>query len=113
MIMGKFNSLISVLRDGKDKSLHAYEIESSLNMDVGHTQEPTREVIREAIVDQKIPVGSTPQVGYFLINTEAELDEVVKNLEKRIEGLKKRIDGLRDGWQRRVNSRADGGNWPK
>lgn len=111
--MDKINALISVLGDGKANSKHASELESSLDMDVGHTQEPTRDLIREAIVNHEMPIGSTPQAGYFLINTEAELDEAVNNLQQRIEGLNKRINGLRRGWQCRENSRASGGNWPK
>ena len=111
--MDRINALISVLGDGKANSKHAYELESNLDMDVGHTQEPTRTLIREAIVNNDMPIGSTPQAGYFLINTEAELDEAVNNLQQRIEGLKNRIDGLLRGWQRRKSSRASGANWPK
>jgi hypothetical protein len=82
-------------------------------MDVGHTQEPTRDLIRDAIVNHGIPMGSAPQDGYFLIDTEEELNEAVTNLHQRIEGLQNRINGLRHGWQRRQQSRASGANWPK
>jgi hypothetical protein len=111
--MATIDDLISVLADGKGNSQHAYELENVLNMDAGHTQEPTRDLIRDAIVDHEIPIGSTPQDGYFLIDTEEELNEVVSNLQQRIEGLQNRINGLRRGWHRRQDSRANGGNWPK
>lgn len=84
--MDKINTLISVLDDGKANSKHAPELESSLDMDAGHTQEPTRDLIREAIVNYEMPIGSTTH-GYFIINIEAELREAVNNLEQRIEGL--------------------------
>ena len=113
MIMDKFDALVFLLRGGKTNARHAYDIESSLGIEIGHTQEPTRELIREAIVVRKYPIGSTPQDGYFLIDTKEEFDEAVNNLMQRILGLERRIEGLRDGWQRRLNSRALGGNWPK
>jgi hypothetical protein len=75
--MATINDLIIVLGDGKGNSQHAYQLESTLNMDIDHTQEPTRDLIRDAIVDHEIPIGSTPQDGYFLINTEEELNEAI------------------------------------
>jgi len=111
--MPTIDDLISILGDGKGNSQYAYELENTLHMDVGHTQEPTRDLIRDAIVNHEIPVGSTPQDGYFLIDTEEELNETISSLQQRIEGLQNRINGLRRGWQRRQDSRSGGGNWPK
>lgn len=111
--MSKLDDLILVLGDGKANSQHASDLENELDMDIGHTQEPTRDLIRYAIVNHQIPIGSTPQTGYFLINTKEELDEAANNLEQRIIGLQDRIEGLRRGWQRRQQSRSNGGNWPK
>jgi hypothetical protein len=81
-------------------------------MDAGHTQEPTRDLIRDAIVIYEMSIGSSRD-GYFLIHTEDELDATVNNLKQRIKGLRDRINGLRDGWLRRQQSRENGGNWPK
>ena len=111
--MATIDDLISILGDGKGHSKYAYELENTLHMDAGHTQEPTRDLIRDAIVNHEIPVGSTPQDGYFLIDNEEELDETINSLQQRIEGLQNRINGLRRGWQRRQDSRLGGGNWPK
>src|SRR4030042_4323166 len=111
--MSKIDDLISVLEDGKANSKHAPQLEHSLGMDIGHTQEPTRDLIRDAIVSRDYPIGSLPRSGYFLIDTEDELNEVVSNLQGRIDGLQRRIDALRRGWQRRQDSRVSGGNWPK
>jgi hypothetical protein len=111
--MPTIDDLISILGDGKGNSQYAYELENTLHLDAGHTQEPTRDLIRGAIVNHEIPIGSTPQDGYFLIDTEEELNETISSLQQRIEGLQNRINGLRRGWQRRQDSRSGGGNWPK
>ena len=111
--MGTIHDLISVLGDGKVNSQHSDDLENTLDMDAGHTQEPTRDLIRDAMVNHEMPIGSTPQDGYFLIDTEEELDEAVNNLQQRIVGLQNRINGLRCGWQRRQESRSSGGHWPK
>jgi len=112
-IMATIDDLIFVLGDGKAAAQHAPGLQDTLHMDAGHTQEPTRDLIRDAIVNHGIPIGSTTQDGYFLIDTQEELDETTTTLEQRIDGLRNRIDGLRRGWQRRRESRASGGNWPK
>jgi hypothetical protein len=111
--MSKVDDLILALGDGKANSKHASDLEKNLDMDEGHTQEPTRDLIRDAIMNYRIPIGSTPRDGYFLINTEEELKEVVDNLKQRIRGIDDRIEGLRDGWRRRQKSRTKGGNWPR
>jgi hypothetical protein len=113
IVMSKIDDLISALADGKANSKHAPQLEESLDMDIGHTQEPTRDLIRDAIVSRDYPIGSLPRSGYFLIDTEEELNEVLGNLHGRIDGLQRRIDALSRGWQRRQDSRASGGNWPK
>ena len=81
-------------------------------MQSGNTQEPTRTLIKEAIVDHDIPIGSDNS-GYWLIDSQAELDRVVDLLEGRIRGFQARVDGIKRGWTRRQQSRAGGGNWPK
>ena len=93
--MSKIDDLISVLEDGKSNSKHAPQLEESLDMDIGHTQEPTRDLIRDAIVSRDYPIGSLPRSGYFLIDTKKELDEAVGNLQRRIDGMQRRIDALR------------------
>lgn len=98
------NNLIRVLGDGKDNSQNASKVESVLEMEVGNTQEPTRDLIRWAIVDKNIPIGSTTN-GYFLIDNDLELQEVIESLESRIDGLRKRIEGLKKGWHKREKSR--------
>ena len=110
--MANINELIDVLGDGLRNAQKASQLEGELKMDIGHTQEPTRDLIRSAIVEHDIPIGSTRN-GYFLIDDEAELSQVIGGLQRRIDGLQNRKDGLSNGWQRRQESRENGGNWPK
>jgi len=111
--MAEVQELINALDDGKDNAIHASDLESTLGMDVGHTQEPTIGLIRKAIINDELPIGSIPDVGYFLIHTEQEYQEAITNLEARAQGLKRRIEAVTRGWERRKASRAAGENWPK
>jgi hypothetical protein len=110
--MSRKDDLIAELEDGAQSAKNADVIENNLGMDVGRTNEPTRQLITDCILNDKYPIGSANN-GYFLIDSEAELDDVVDSLEGRIQGLRNRIDALREGWRKRVRSRADGNNWPK
>lgn len=103
--MSGINDLIDALNDGMKNAQKASELERVLEMDVGHTQESTRDLIRSAIVNDNIPIGSNRN-GYFLIDNEPEFSDVIK-------GLQRRIDGLQNGWQKRHESRETGKNWPK
>jgi hypothetical protein len=110
--MSTVKQLVAVLGDGRGSAASAASVEHSLGMPTGHTPEPTRALIKEAIVGQDIPVGSDSS-GYWLIDSQAELDRVVDLLQHRIDGLQARIDGLKRGWTRRDASRKAGGNWPR
>ena len=111
--MADIYDLLAELGDGAANARHASDLEDALELEEGHTQEPTRDMIREAIISEEIPIGSTPAQGYFLINSDAELEQVVEGLQARVDGLQRRIEALRRGWRRRKISRKDGGNWPK
>ncbi|GEM_PF-5144259 len=110
--MATIQDLIQQLDDGSQNYQNADDIGASLGLDAGRTAEPTRELIREAILDESIPIGSNTN-GYFLIDSEDELKSVLQSLKSRIEGLQERIDSLEEGWQRRQESRNEGENWPK
>jgi len=111
--MADIQDIIDALGDGKDNAIHASGLESTLGMDVGHTQEPTRDLIRKALINNELPIGSIPNSGYFLIHNEQEYKEVIANLEDRMQGLRRRIEAITRGWEQRKASRAAGRNWPK
>tara|TARA_B100000614_G_C14185462_1_gene343213 strand:+ start:205 stop:537 length:333 start_codon:yes stop_codon:yes gene_type:complete len=110
--MATTDELIVALGDGSRNAKTALKLQQELNMDAGHTQEPTRDLIRSAIIEQNIPIGSTSN-GYFLINDESEMDRVIGGLKSRILGLQNRIECLKKGWRDRQLSRQKNGNWPK
>ena len=105
--------LISVLKDGIKNSLTSTKIQELIGTLPSRTEEPTRDLIRECIMEDKYPIGSYNK-GYFLINTQEELDKVIKSLENRIDGIEKRIKCLKNGWERREEERENlKKNWPK
>lgn len=106
------NDMVDALGEGKTNALTGTELEESLGMPVGNTNEPTRGLTAECILNEEIPIGSNGH-GYFIIDSAQELDEVVASLQSRIDGIERRIEALRRGWARRESSRASGGNWPK
>jgi hypothetical protein len=95
----------------RQNPIQAGEIETLMNMDTGHTNEPTRFFIKDAIIDNELPIGSNNQ-GYFLINSDDDLEAATKSLASRIEALESRIDALQEGWRRRQQSLENGWNWP-
>ena len=105
--------LLGVLNDGKSSAIHADGIVSSLNMSYDRSNLEIRKLITECVVDDNWPIGSIPVSGYFLIDSQNELDEVVASLQSRIYEIQKRIDALTTGYSLRLNSRTAGGNWPK
>jgi hypothetical protein len=110
--MSRKEDLIAELEDGAQNAKNADILEADLGMDSGRTNEPTRQLITECILNDKYPIGSGNK-GFFLINSENELNDVVGSLEGRIHGIRNRINALREGWQKRARSRDNGGNWPK
>lgn len=110
--MISINDLIQTLNDGSENAMRASDLEQDLQMEYGNTQEPTRDLIRSAIVNHNMPIGSSRN-GFFLIDSEDELNQVTEGLQRRINGIQNRIDGLRNGWNRRQSSREQNQNWPK
>ena len=110
--MSSIDFLIDALNDGFENSKSAIQLEQELRLEVGRTQEPTRNLIRSAIINHDIPIGSR-RSGYYLIDDEAELNEAISGLQRRIDGLQNRINSLKSGWRQRQESRENGGNWPK
>jgi hypothetical protein len=111
--MANVQNLIDALEDGEGNALHASELQRVLQMEIGNTQEPTRDLIRKAVIENDFPIGSTPNSGYFLIDNEQEYQKTIDNLKARSQGLQRRISAITRGWERRIESRQVGGTWPK
>lgn len=54
----------------------------------------TREIIRELVLEDRIPIAATNR-GYFVVETEDELAAYIENLEDRILGISERKFAIR------------------
>ena len=78
--------LFKVLQDVKANAKTGTVLERELRMPRGNTNEPTRALIADCILNDQYPIGSNKD-GYFLIDSELELHKVIGSIEKRIEGI--------------------------
>lgn len=74
---------------GKDSATRSSKIREAAGLPASLTEEIVREVIRELILDG-LAIGSCAK-GYFVIQTQKELKEVVDGLRARQQGIETRI----------------------
>lgn len=74
---------------GADDPITSREINEEVNLDRVGSFPSTRAVIREIVLQDKIPVAGSSN-GYYVIETEEELENYVENLNGRIVGLAER-----------------------
>lgn len=82
------------LRAGKRFAKTADKLQRETGIENSRTQEPIRGMIRE-LIKEGLPVGSLPKCGYWIIKTEEELEEVIKNLKSRTRGITKRVKDIK------------------
>jgi hypothetical protein len=71
----------------------------------GVTNEHVRELIRDMIVNHNCCIGSLMWVrGFWIINTEEELNRVTESLRRRANSIAERADQLRTNWENRNNN---------
>lgn len=105
----EISTLIGLLKHGKKNAQKAIHLEQLLNINSKFpTQEKTRDLIREAIIQHNIPIGSCTK-GYFLIGNQKELLEVVDSLDNRILGIKNRRNSLVTGFGSASNKISSAG----
>jgi len=78
---------------GKENSITASKIGQSLNIPEDDTVSTTRSLITKLIKNQGLPIGAN-ETGYYLIQTEEELNECTRYLNYRIYGIYDRINRL-------------------
>ena len=77
------------------------EIRNALNLPIGgRTNEYTREIIRELIFEYNAVIGSDNR-GYWIIQSEQELQEVINSLNSRAEEITERARALQQNWNNR------------
>jgi hypothetical protein len=99
--MAKFTSieiklLLAALPLGKINAIHAANLALKLGYSAAPNQEELRALIREAI-DQGELIGSSNS-GYWIMDSRAEVEKVLKSLKQRAQGVCDRRNNLLNSW---------------
>lgn len=80
---------------GKENAITSQELSRRLGeLDDLDSTPNTRAAIRELVTEEHVPVGACSN-GYFLIETQAELEEYEAQLTERAYGILERRDAVR------------------
>lgn len=105
------NEQIAILRYLRENAL-GYEnrktskqIREDLGLESGGvTNEHVRDLIRDLIFSHNVCIGSLMwENGYWIIQTEEELNRVCESLESRANAITDRANALRDNWNNQNN----------
>ena len=91
---------------GADNPITSREINEEFDLDNIGSFPSTRALIRELVLEDGIPIAGSSQ-GYFVIQTEEELENYKDNLESRILNMTERryaIARAVDRWEPDVDS---------
>lgn len=70
----------------------------------GVTNEHIRDLIRGLILNHNACIGSLMwKDGYWIIQSEEELEDVCRSLENRANSIKNRATALRNSWRKQQN----------
>lgn len=94
--MVTINDLMNALRKGKRNAIHAADLAVALGFNPAPNQEELRDFIRDAINNGAL-IGSS-KLGYWEIDTLAELNEVLDSHEGRAQGVCDRRNALLATW---------------
>lgn len=78
---------------GSDNPITSREINEIVGLDDIGSFPSTRAVIREIVMEDRIPIAGSSQ-GYYVIETEDELEDYIENLENRITNIAERRYGV-------------------
>ena len=79
------------------------EIQRALSLPTGgRTNEYTREIIRSLIINHNAVIGSDSR-GYWIIQNEEELQNVIGSLNSRAQEIQERATALQRNWRNRNN----------
>lgn len=102
------SAILNYLREnalGYDNRKTSTQIREELNLESGGvTNEHVRELIRDLILSHNACIGSLMWGnGYWIIQTEDELNRVCESLENRADAIINRAAALRNNWNNRYN----------
>lgn len=101
----ELDALERILEDhvGPDDAITSGELSDRLDVDDGEGNPATREGIRILCEERGLPVAAGPK-GYYVLETEEQLDEYMETLEARKQGIEERMWLVRKAWRQ---SRGD------
>ena len=112
--MATLEQIIQHIPVGKGNAMRVSDFEQAIgNQNVGTNNDQTRREVDDAIINHDVPIGSNPQCGYWLINSDDECNEVVTRLKNTAEKYRQKAEHIRNGWNRRRGSLPTGNPWPK
>jgi hypothetical protein len=112
--MATLQQIILLLSVGKANAMNVPAFERAIgNQPSGTNNDQTRREVKDAITSNDIPIGSSSQRGYWLIDSDAECQEIVDRLNATITDCEAKRDAIVCGWTRRRASKASGNPWPK
>ena len=83
---------------GKSNKVTSSKIAEQIGVHEDATHAKTRALILEAAKKYKLPLAANNR-GYFLINTKAEYNEYIENLNLRIAGIEERKKIITDNYK--------------
>lgn len=78
---------------GRQNAIISDDIREALGLEWGRTEEATRELIRDMVIDLRLPIGSSTN-GFFIIVNIEDLNVAVAHLNSRVEKTNLRIASL-------------------
>jgi len=94
---------------GANNPVSAREINERINEDDVGSFPNTRMLIRDIMLEDQIPIASSNK-GYYIIETEAELQDYLDQLESRILGMSERkfaIQRAANEWKAEIETDED------
>ncbi len=99
---------------GKANAMSVAALENAIGgTPSGTNNDDTRGLVKDMIMNDHVPIGSTSYHGYWLIDSDNECDDVCDQLDRMIQTYTDKRDAIRSGWARRKASKAAGTPWPK
>lgn len=83
---------------GKSNKVTSSQIAEQIGIQEDATHAKTRALILEAAKKYRLPLAANNR-GYFLINTKAEYNEYIENLNSRIAGIEERKKIITDNYK--------------
>lgn len=98
--MDNLEAIRDILRQhaGKSNKVTSSQIAKKININEDATHAKTRAFILKTAKKYKLPLAANNR-GYYLINTKAEYDEYIKNLDSRIAGIEERKKIITDNYK--------------